>query len=104
MEQPMGVVFAAAQRSCCMGVMGGGEAMLTGLPVVATDIRGPREQAESGETGLLVPPPPWPRWPRRFPTLPPMRRARMGEAGLARALGRFDEAKIIVQTLGLLGV
>jgi hypothetical protein len=32
------------------------------------------------------------------------RRARMGEAGLARALGRFDEAKIIVQTLGLLGV
>jgi len=28
----MGVVFAAAQRSCRMGVMGGGEAMLTGLP------------------------------------------------------------------------
>jgi len=71
----MGVVFAAAQRSCRMGVMGGGEAMLTGLPVVATDIRGPREQVESGETGLLVPPPPWPRWPRRLPTLPPMRRA-----------------------------
>ncbi len=53
----MGVVFAAAQRSCRMGVMGGGEAMLTGLPVVATDIRGPREQVVSGETGLLVPPP-----------------------------------------------
>jgi len=32
------------------------EAMLTGLPVVATDIRGPREQVVSGETGLLVPP------------------------------------------------
>ena len=31
------------------------EAMLTGLPVVATDIRGPREQVVGGETGLLVP-------------------------------------------------
>ena len=32
------------------------EAMLTGLPVVATAIRGPREQVVDGETGLLVPP------------------------------------------------
>ena len=32
------------------------EAMLTGLPVVATNIRGPREQVVDGETGLLVPP------------------------------------------------
>ncbi len=32
------------------------EAMLTGLPVVATDIRGPREQVVPGVTGLLVPP------------------------------------------------
>ena len=32
------------------------EAMLTGLPVVATDISGPREQVVDGETGLLVPP------------------------------------------------
>ena len=32
------------------------EAMLTGLPVVATDISGPREQVVHGETGLLVPP------------------------------------------------
>ncbi|HJS85857.1 MAG TPA: glycosyltransferase family 4 protein, partial [Acetobacteraceae bacterium] len=32
------------------------EAMLTGLPVVATDIRGPREQVVNGETGLLEPP------------------------------------------------
>ena len=28
----------------------------TGLPVVATDIRGPREQVRDGETGFLVPP------------------------------------------------
>jgi hypothetical protein len=32
------------------------EAMLTGLPVVATDVRGPREQVADGETGFLVPP------------------------------------------------
>ena len=32
------------------------EAMLTGLPVVATAIRGPREQVVDGKTGLLVPP------------------------------------------------
>ena len=32
------------------------EAMLTGLPVVATDMRGPREQVVDGVTGLLVPP------------------------------------------------
>ena len=32
------------------------EAMLTGLPVVATDVSGPREQVVDGQTGLLVPP------------------------------------------------
>ena len=31
------------------------EAMLTGLPVIASDIPGPREQVVDGETGLLVP-------------------------------------------------
>src|SRR6185437_12023812 len=32
------------------------EAMLTGLPVVATSVRGPREQVVNDGTGLLVPP------------------------------------------------
>ncbi|MBF0875444.1 glycosyltransferase family 4 protein [Gluconobacter cerevisiae] len=32
------------------------EAMLSGLPVVATDVRGPREQVINGTTGFLVPP------------------------------------------------
>ncbi|MGH7212501.1 MAG: glycosyltransferase, partial [Acetobacteraceae bacterium] len=32
------------------------EAMLAALPVVATRVRGPREQVVDGETGILVPP------------------------------------------------
>jgi glycosyltransferase involved in cell wall biosynthesis len=91
------------------------EAMLTGLPVVATDIRGPREQVvpllpgaafTGAETGLLVPP----------ATVAPLRdalallvadpalRQRMGAAGQARALERFDEAKVLGRTLDLLGL
>lgn len=80
------------------------EAMLTGLPVVATDIRGPREQVVPGETGFLVP-------PRSIAPLAealghlvadPTLRARMGAAGLAYARERFDEGKIIGRTLDLL--
>ena len=60
----------------------------------------------AGETGLLVPP----------ETIGPLAealsqlatdgalRARMGAAGRARALERFDEAKIIGRTLDLLGL
>lgn len=80
------------------------EAMLTGLPVVGTDIRGPREQVVDGETGFLVP-------PRSVAPLAAALgplvadgalRARLGAAGLARARARFDEAKIIGRTLDLL--
>ena len=81
------------------------EAMLCALPVVATAIRGPREQVVEGETGLLVPP----------ATIPPLAaalqrlasdaglRARMGQAGRNRALARYDEAVVIARTLDLLG-
>ena len=82
------------------------EAMLTGLPVVATDIRGPREQVVAGETGLLVPPAtiaPLAEALSRLATDPALRK-RMGEAGQARALERFDEAKVVGRTLDLLGV
>jgi glycosyltransferase involved in cell wall biosynthesis len=80
------------------------EAMLTGLPVVATAIRGPREQVVDGETGFLVPP----------RTVEPLAvalrrlvadralRAAMGAAGLARARARFDEARIIGRTFDLI--
>jgi glycosyltransferase involved in cell wall biosynthesis len=82
------------------------EAMLTGLPVVASNVRGPAEQVVDGETGFsvaagdavglgvalgkLV----------RDPDL----RARMGQAGRQRALDCYDEAKVLSLTLDLLGL
>jgi glycosyltransferase involved in cell wall biosynthesis len=82
------------------------EAMLTGLPVVATDISGPREQVVEGETGFLVPPgtvEPLAAALARLAADPALR-ARLGEAGRARALDRFDEAKVVARTLDLLGL
>ncbi len=81
------------------------EAMLAGLPVVATDIRGPREQVVAGETGLLVPP------MRVAPLAEALSRlsgdaalrARLGAAGRARALAHYDEAAVVARTLDLLG-
>jgi glycosyltransferase involved in cell wall biosynthesis len=82
------------------------EAMLTGLPVVATDIRGPREQIVPEVTGLLVPP----------ATIAPLKtalcrlvsdpaaRAAMGAAGRVRAAELYDEEKVLRRTLELLGV
>lgn len=81
------------------------EAMLTGLPVVSTDIRGPREQVIDGETGLLVPPAttaPLAQALKRLADDPDLR-ARMGQAGLTRARARFDEAAVLARTLDLLG-
>ena len=82
------------------------EAMLTGLPVVATDVRGPREQVVDGETGFLVPPfevPPLAQALRRLAADPALR-ARTGEAGRARALERYTEAEVLARTLDLLGL
>ena len=82
------------------------EAMLTGLPVVATDIRGPREQVVDGQTGVLVPP----------ATVGPLAaalcrlvddagtRARMGAAGRERALALYTESAVLERTLDLLGL
>lgn len=80
------------------------EAMMTGLPVVSTDISGPREQVISGETGLLVPP------ARVAPLAAALRqlvqdvplRTRMGQAGRQRALALFEEKQIIQKTVRLL--
>jgi glycosyltransferase involved in cell wall biosynthesis len=82
------------------------EAMLCGLPVIATSIRGPREQVVQDQTGLLVPP----------GTVAPLAaalarltgdaalRTRMGAAGMARARALYDEAAVVRRTLDVLGL
>ena len=82
------------------------EAMLTGLPVIATDIRGPREQVLPEVTGLLVQPgavAPLAAALGRLAADPSLRAA-MGEAGRVRALDLYDEAKVLARTLDLLGL
>jgi glycosyltransferase involved in cell wall biosynthesis len=82
------------------------EAMLTGLPVVATDISGPREQVLHGETGLLVPP------RQVLPLAAALARlaadaslrAAMGKAARTRARDLYDEARVVARTLDLLGL
>ena len=80
------------------------EAMLCALPVVATNIRGPREQVIAEETGLLVTPArvaPLAAALRRLAT-DPSARARMGAAGRARAMTLYDEELVVAHTLDLL--
>jgi glycosyltransferase involved in cell wall biosynthesis len=82
------------------------EAMLTGLPVVSTAIRGPREMVVHGETGLLVPPmqsAPLAGAISRLAADPALR-ARLGAAGRRRALERYTEAASVGRTLDLLGL
>ncbi len=82
------------------------EAMLTGLPVVATDVRGPREQVLPDITGLLVQPMQVRPLAEAIARLAadPQLRVRMGAAGLARALDRYSEAGVVGRTLDLLGL
>ncbi len=82
------------------------EAMLTGLPVIAADVRGPAEQVLPEVTGLLVPPGDAPALATALQRLSADKalRARMGEAGRARALECYDEATVLARTLDLLGL
>ena len=82
------------------------EAMLTRLPVVATAIRGPREQIVDGLTGLLVPPGTVAPLAAALAHLAadPDLRARMGEAGRLRALDLYTEHAVVERTLDLLGL
>jgi glycosyltransferase involved in cell wall biosynthesis len=82
------------------------EAMLSGLPVVASDIPGPREQVVDGQTGLLVPArsiAPLAEALRRLARDCGMR-ARFGAAGRARASTLYDETKVVARTLDLMGL
>ena len=80
------------------------EAMLAGLPVVATDISGPREQVVEGETGLLVPA----ADPRALAealhrlAADSGLRGRMGTAGRVRACAHYDEADVTGRMADLL--
>lgn len=82
------------------------EAMLTGLPVVATDISGCREQVVTGETGYLVPPMQVSGLADALARLAGDAglRQRMGAAGLARAKSLFTEQVVVDRTLDLLGL
>ncbi len=82
------------------------EAMMVGLPVVATDIRGPREEVVDGETGALVPVADADALAAALDRLAadPALRARWGTAGRARALALFDESVVITRQLDRLGL
>jgi len=80
------------------------EAMATGLPVVATNIRGCREEVVEGVTGVLVP-------PRDVGELAGAiakilstggLAARMGAAGRSRVLEKFDERALIAREVGII--
>ncbi len=77
------------------------EAMMMALPVVATDIRGSREEVVDGETGLLVPVRDSVALADALQTLvdDPHTRTRMGSAGRARALALFDESRVVARQI-----
>lgn len=77
------------------------EAMMTGLPVVSTNIRGSREEVVHEETGLLVPVRDEAALAAALNRLvaEPDLRMRMGAAGRARAQDLYDENKVIARQL-----
>ncbi|MEB3220465.1 MAG: glycosyltransferase family 4 protein [Candidatus Sericytochromatia bacterium] len=80
------------------------EAMAAGRPVVATDIRGCREEVVEGETGFLVPTRDVAELANRLERLvvDPGLRARLGAAGQARAAAEFDEAHVCERVVAAL--
>lgn len=73
------------------------EAAASGLPVVASDIRGCRQVVEDGVNGVLVPvrdPARLAEAIRRVASDPDLRRE-MGEESARRAKVRFDEARVV---------
>lgn len=73
------------------------EAMMMGKPVVATNIRGAREEVVAERTGLLVPTRDPAALAQAFARLldDPMLCERMGQAGRERALALYDEQHIV---------
>ena len=73
------------------------EAMMMAKPVVATDIRGCREEVVAGETGWLVPVRDTAALARAIAVClgDPAAAARMGAAGRRRALALYDEREVV---------
>ncbi len=80
------------------------EAMASGIPVVASDIRGCREEVVDGVTGLLVPPRDHEQLGESISLLLDSgdRSRRMGEAARERVIERFDERKIVAHQVRLI--
>lgn len=82
------------------------EAMMTGLPVIGTDIRGTREEVVAGETGALVPVADAAALGsalQRLAADPDLRR-RWGAAGRDRALALYREETVIARQMTILGL
>jgi glycosyltransferase involved in cell wall biosynthesis/ribosomal protein S18 acetylase RimI-like enzyme len=78
------------------------EAAATGLPVIATDIRGCRQVVEDGTNGILVPVRDGEALAeaiRRLGDDPEMMH-RMGEASRSRAVEHFDEQRVVEKVMG----
>lgn len=80
------------------------EAMMSALPVVATNIRGSREEVLDGDTGLLVPvnaPAELSKALNRLVKDAGLRQA-MGKGGRQRAEALYDESKVIQRQIQIL--
>lgn len=76
------------------------EAAASGLPVVATDIRGGRQVVEPGRTGELVPVRDTAALVEALrPLAEAARRARLGAAGREKAIADFDETTVVARVL-----
>ncbi|MEQ1699014.1 MAG: glycosyltransferase family 4 protein [Ilumatobacteraceae bacterium] len=77
------------------------EASASGLPIVATDIRGCRQVVEDGVTGVLVPVRDAAALAEAVAALvaEPSTRARLGAAAAAKATREFDQQRVIDVTL-----
>ena len=82
------------------------EAMMARLPVVATNVRGSREEVIDGETGRLVPVKDAKSLRNAIDELAKNATLRksMGEAGYRRAIQLYDEKKVIERQLNFLGL
>lgn len=77
------------------------EAAASGLPVIATDIRGCRQAVSDGQTGLLVPVHDAARLAAAIEELlvDSERRHRMGAAGRRKAEAEFDDRAVVAKTM-----